>query len=338
MDFSHLGWSVPPPSTPLCDVDTVSNPAFPNLLIVGAPKTGTTSLYSYLKQHPHVFMSPIKEPCYFCSEMRPENFNDEEKPRVAARVRILQQHLRKGMPGIPPFALVTEWDDYQLLFRNVQAKHAVAGEASVFYLWSPSAPVQIRSKLPQAKLVVILRDPVERAFSHYLHCLSSGYIKLSFRDHIEKCLQNKCRKFGPLYPFLEFGLYHQQVKRYLDIFPRANIRTYWFEEAWANPQRFLSNVCEFLMVGDANFDTSTRHFERHGSGIRQFVGRSRTAQGLVSLIPRQVRAYLKPLACRVVPSAALDPRDRKYLVGYYRNDIEKLALLMNRDLSGWLRC
>src|ERR1700693_5821778 len=106
--------------------------ALPNFLVVGAPKTGTTSLYHYLKQHPQIFMSPVKEPSYFCSEIRPENFPEALRPRVAQRVEELRSHLREARAGAPPPALITEWEDYQLLFRKAQGQRAV-GEASVFY-------------------------------------------------------------------------------------------------------------------------------------------------------------------------------------------------------------
>ena len=215
-------------------------PALPNFLIVGAPKTGTTSLYHYLKQHPEIFMSPIKEPSFFCTELRPKDSSSALKLRIA-EANELRSHLLEGKRGAPSPALITEWDDYQLLFRNVRAERAV-GEASVCYLWSVSAPGNIRLKLPHAKIIMILRDPAERAFSHYLHILSAGNTKVSFREHIERWIRGPHREQDPVSPFLEFGLYYEQVKRYMGLFPSSNIRIYWYEEAWQEPILLLANI------------------------------------------------------------------------------------------------
>jgi hypothetical protein len=309
--------------------------ALPNFLIVGAPKTGTTSLYHYLQQHPQIFMSPVKEPSFFCSELRPENFPDAFRRRVAQQSNELRSHLRDAKPGAPPPGLITEWDDYQLLFRNVQAERAV-GEASVFYLWSASAPGNIRSRIPHAKIIMILRDPAERAFSQYLPLLMAGFIKSSFREHIDQCIRATSREHSSVYPFLEFGLYHQQVKLYLEIFPRNNIRIYWYEEAWRKPMALLADLFEFLGVDSIELDTSKRHYDRRAKYISYVLKRYVLGQRGVMLIPRALRSYLKPLVARLGPYARLAPEDRKFLIDYYRNDIEKLALLTNHDLTAWL--
>ena len=112
----------------------------PNFFIVGAPKAATTFLYAYLDQHPQVYMSPLKEPNYFASELRPENFAEEDRARVQRQMRELQAYLRGDMRETRFGGFVTSWEDYLQLFRNAADQIAV-GEASPTYLWSQTAEI-----------------------------------------------------------------------------------------------------------------------------------------------------------------------------------------------------
>ena len=135
----------------------------PNFFIVGAPKAGTTSLYHLLDQHPQIYMSPVKEPCYFASEIRPENFSAEHEPRIRREAQELRQissgpMLEKRFSGV-----VSKWDDYLKLFQNATNEKAI-GEASVRYLWSQTAAQNIISRVPNAKIIIVLRDPASSSF------------------------------------------------------------------------------------------------------------------------------------------------------------------------------
>lgn len=224
----------------------------PNFFLVGTGKSGTTSLHRYLQQHPQIYMSPVKEPSYFASEIRPENLTGPLQRHVALQSLELDKHLKDGKPVKPLGWLSAEWDDYLRLFANVKEERAV-GEASAIYLWSETAAENIRSRVPDAKIIIILRDPAERAFSQYLHQGSVGFTERSFREHIGECERVAEKKIGILYPFLEIGLYYRQVKRFLDLFPRDQIRIYWYEKDWLQPERLLADLFEFLEV-----DTSFR--------------------------------------------------------------------------------
>ena len=207
-------------------------------------------------------MSPIKEPCYFASEIRVENLAPSYRRHIKRMSRRLPEVLRDATSIKPHGWLVSEWDDYLRLFQDVKGQ-PVVGEASAAYLWSPTAAMNIASRRPDAKIVMILRDPAERAFSQYLHQLAVGLIHCSFREHIRKCVQNNQNTIGARYPFLEVGLYHDQVKRYLERFPSHNIRVYWYEEAWRDSNAMLADLFRFLDV-DPTYrpDTSRRSLER----------------------------------------------------------------------------
>ncbi len=90
--------------------------------------------------------------------------------------------------------------------------------------------------MPDARIILILRDPAERAYSQYLHQVSVGLTRATFREHLTECARPQ-RELGIFHPFLEVGLYARQVQRFLDCFPRDRVRIYWYEEAWPMPPR-----------------------------------------------------------------------------------------------------
>jgi hypothetical protein len=313
--------------------------ALPNFFIVGAPKAGSTSLYHYLDQHPDVFMSPVKEPCYFASELRLENFSEEEQPRVRREMRALDEYLRGSLTEKRFGGLVSDWESYCRLFRNVTAERAI-GEASVCYLWSETAAANIRERIPDARILMVLRNPVERAFSQYLHALSVGLVCRGFREQVEANLHSSSKKFGSSYPFLEFGLYYEQVKRYLEMFPSDRVRIYLYDEYQRDAGRVVTDIFAFIGV-DSSFAPAMneRHLEfRIPKYVRatQLLKRTGVWFGVRDLSPEPVRRLLRKAALRPPRALRMTPEDRAFLIDYYRDDIHQLSTLLKRDLSVWL--
>jgi Sulfotransferase family len=312
----------------------------PNFFIVGAGKAGTTSLYHYLSQHPQIYMSPVKEPCYFAPEIRPERLNRVIRRHVLVQSKSLSSLLDDGQPVNSMGWLTSDWEQYLRLFAKARGVRAV-GEASAAYLWSAGAAERIRAYRPDARIVMILRDPAERAFSQYLHQLSVGLTRASFPDHLRTCLAPGPRELGIYHPFLEIGLYARQVRRYLDCFPREQIRIYWYEEAWRRPEYLLTDVFAFLGVDPAgDLDTSQRMLERRSprfTTLHYLIKRSGLWRGLRALVPRAWCAGFRRAAFRGGSALAMEPTERRLLVDYYRDDIRDLSALLNRDLSAWLR-
>ena len=314
----------------------------PNFFIVGAGKAGTTSLYSYLRQHPQIYMSPVKEPSHFATEIRVEAFSEPLRRHNELQSRELARVLNDGKACQPTGWIVSEWEEYLRLFGGVNGETAI-GEASAVYLWSATAAVNIRARIPHAKIIMILRDPAERAFSQYLHQVSVGLTAATFREHVRACerAQGKGGRLSVVYPFLEIGLYYWQVKRYLDLFPRDRIRIYWYEEAWRRPASLVADVFDFLGV-DAAFqpDLSERSLERRAprlTGLHHFLKRSGLWYPLKGMLPARLASSLRQLAFRRGKSLRMDPKDRQYLIDYYRDDIQQLSALLDRDLSAWTR-
>jgi hypothetical protein len=283
-------------------------------------------------------MSPVKEPCYFASEIRAENFTEIYLRQIRWIAHDLLKRFNDGRAR-PSSWLIQKWEDYVRLFEEVRSEAAV-GEASVAYLWSKTAARNIATRIPGARIVIILRDPAERAFSQYLHRLAMGLTRSTFRKHIEKCLTNRDRRMSAYYPFLEVGLYHDQVRRYLDCFPPHNIRIYWYEDAWQQPRTFLSDLFEFLGVDPAfRPDTSRKHLERRSPRFAAMNYAMKRFEVLIRLregIPSLLLPVIRRLMFRRSDDLRMDTEDRRLLVDFYREDITKLASLLNRDLSAWL--
>jgi hypothetical protein len=310
----------------------------PNFFLAGAPKAGTTSLYHYLDQHPQIYMSPIKEPNYFAAEIRPENFDPGLRRRVARDDRSLREYLSGPMRQKRFGGIVSEWDDYLRLFAPAGPQSAV-GEASVCYLWSPTAADRIAGRIPDAKILVMLRHPADRAFSDYLHGLGMGAVRWSFREHIQRNLRHHSGLFAVHYPFLEFGMYSEQLRRYLERFGR-NVWVGFYEDFESRPREVFRDICRFLGV-DPEFspDMGRKHLEAQvprmaAVGWLKSSGVWKAAAGLT---PKGLRPLIRRGLVRGHGTTQIDPADRRYLIDYYRADIRKLAALLDRNLDAWQR-
>jgi hypothetical protein len=288
----------------------------PNFLIIGAMKSGTTALYYYLEQHPEIYMSPVKEPNFFSSQEQ-ENAADA----------------------------VTNIGTYQDLFRGGSGKKAL-GEASHSYLYEPRAAAEIKRYVPEAKLIAILRNPVGRAHSHFLHMVRTGMEPLD--DFAQALREEEVRihKERTFQDYIGRGLYYQQLKRYFGTFPQEQVRVYLYEDLSGAPISTVQDAFRFLKVDDSFVpDVSLR---RNVSGQPKY----KTLDGLLrrqSRIKHAAKIYL-PARMRWRLSKTFDDlktrnlaepppvqsKVRRHLIGVYREDILKVQELIHRDLSGWL--
>jgi hypothetical protein len=307
------------------------NTRLPDFFIVGAPKAGTTSLYRYLGECPGVYMSPIKEPCYFAPEMCLNFFDAKYQARAHGDLPALHLYLNGPMTERRDGGIVSEWEDYLKLFRNAGTARAT-GEASVCYLWSRAAPERIASSVPHARIIVILRDPVERAFSQYLHGLTTGLIRGTFAEQIEAGLRGADQGIGPAYPFLEYGMYRNQVSRYLSHFPPQNIRIYDYEEYDKQPERVLADIFHLLGI-EATAQPPARVLEPYIPRSRSLA---RAARHLEAALPPSLQRVAKRTMYKSRRSLQIPPEQRDFLRRYYREDVAGLSDLLKRDFSHWL--
>lgn len=311
----------------------------PNFFLAGVPKAGTTSLYHYLAQHPQIYMSPIKEPCYFSLEFRPGNCCDWLRIEVEHSQRELRAYLAGPMPVRPFGGMIGDWQDYLRLFEGVREEIAI-GEASPGYLWSKTAAARIHAKIPQAKLLFMLRNPADRAFSQYLHVLSTGKIKRTFREQIEANLMDRSEKFGLNYPLLEFGIYSDPLRRYLELFPRKNVCVQLYDDYHSDPSRMFASIFQFLGV-EPRFvpDTSQRTLQARvprRPGLARSLRKFGILQAGKRLLPSGLLPTMRRMVFRPREKMIMSAEDRRFLVDYYTDDIRQLTGLIDRDLSAWL--
>jgi hypothetical protein len=303
----------------------------PNFFVVGTPKAGTTSLYNYLAQHPAIYMSPIKEPAYFATDLaelkRQLNIHEPDPQGLRDYLNGPMTERRAGV--------VTDWEQYLKLFRNVRTEQAI-GEASGNYLASHSAPALIRARIPAARIVMILRDPARRLFSQYSQAVGHGDAAPGFLDWLATQQALEARLSPPLGAVWN-GFYARHVERYRTSFPPSQVKVCLYEDYAADPHAVLRELFSFLQV-DPGFrsDVSVRHnvvMQPRFPQLRKVLRPVRSVLG--GRLPGAVSAWGRTLGHKPLPG--LTPDERAAALGIYREDIRQLQELIGRDLSAWLR-
>ncbi|TLD42416.1 MAG: Sulfotransferase [Candidatus Jettenia ecosi] len=311
----------------------------PNFIIVGAAKSGTTSLYNYLDEHPDVYMSPIKEPNHFSSDIEPEKFNKAFKKHEREKRIDLDEYLNGNMDNKLWGDYVQKWEQYRKLFKNVKHEKAI-GEVSNSYLFSQVAAKNIIEKLPQVKIIMMLRNPMERAFSHYLANMRDGKTIKNFREEVESNYTLETREWGKKYLYIELGMYYQQVKRYLDVFPRENIKIYFYDDYKKDLMLLVKDLFRFIGVNpNITIDFSKKYNESKIPKNKYFnfiISKSGIKKSAIKLFPLEYREKIKSIFFTNEKKPKLSVEDKKFLLGIYREDIKNLSHVMNRDLHTWL--
>ena len=295
----------------------------PNFLILGAAKAGTTSLYAYLRQHPQIYLPRIKEPNFFAYGEEPF---DQQGP---------------GAEIIHRNAIMTP-AQYTQLFAGVAQETAI-GEASVTNLW-PRACTRIQHYVPNAKLIVLLRQPAERAYSHFLYHRQLGLEPLADFAAAVADEPNRLRQRWPLhFCYLTASHYVADLQNYLRHFPREQLRVYLYEQLATQPAQLLQEIFAFLDV-DETFAPDVN--------VRYNVTRQPRSPRLQYLLrhPHWLKGWLRPclpgswrkgLVAKIEhanwqPPPALAPALRAEITRRFQHEIIQLQQLLARDLSHWL--
>jgi hypothetical protein len=284
----------------------------PNLFIVGAMKSGTSSLHSYLGAHPSIFMSEPKEPCYF---VQPEQLE---------------------WPAIRKLELWRDEDRYLRLFAAA-GERAVIGESSTLYTKAPrigGVPERIHRFCAGARIVYVMRDPVSRTVSHYWHAVRGG------REH--RGLLDALRS-DPHYR--EVSHYAFQIRPYLELFGERNVRLLTLEELRARPRETVRALFSWLEVDaeflPGNLDTrrnvSPDSFERPaGWGLLHRLRHSRVWDQVGPYVPASVRGVGRRLS---IEQVRRDQREveaaTEYLRPLQREQTTELEALAGRSFSEW---
>jgi hypothetical protein len=282
---------------------------WPNLFIVGAAKAGTSSLYHYLAQHPDVYMAPMKEPHFF-SQIRPDPSLEAFFPHIADEA------------------------DYLALFAAAGAEK-VRGEASTSYLWDPDVADAIWQRRPDAKIVAVLRNPIDRAYSHYWNDVREGIEHRSFADAVSEEVAGPPGRWGVSSLYVDGGFYAERVKRYLDRF-HQNVLVLFFEHFVADIPGTLRAVLAFLDV-DTDWAGRVEPEARNPFALpRNAFGRRMLGSGTVRsvariLLPRSLRAFGRDKLVTRAEKPPMENDVRRRLLEIYQSDVQRLTDLVGRD-------
>lgn len=299
----------------------VGNANSPDFLIVGAARSGTTSLYYYLKQHPQIYMSPVKEPLFF-------SYWDNK-------------------PGFEYSFLVHDKQTYLSLFKNAK-DNQVIGEASTSYLYLTETTIQnikryYGEKARKVKIIAILRNPVDRAWSQHTMAIRDGLahadsIKYFDRDYA-KTLLDAGDNIG--FDYIGFGMYSQQIKRYLEEFDDVKIVLY--EDIANEPDATVADVFDFLNVPIMKVDTNSKY---NVSGVpragvyeivaKQVFQTTSLKSQFNKLLPSRLKyAVRMRLGEKLLSKVPAEEALRRRISASYSQDIDTLGQLIGRDLTNW---
>lgn len=297
----------------------------PNFLIVGFQKAGTTSVYHYLGQHPEVFVSPRKELNFFSSIV--------ERP-------VIDAHLSGGM---------TDPKAYSAVFEPGADRKAI-GEASPIYATDPAVPAAILRLAPEARLIVLVRDPVQRAYSEYWMRVRDGREKRSFDVAVDEELRaTENRPWQAVafnrFTYLKTGFYAHHLAPYWDCFPPDRLACYFFEDLESDSGAVMRDLFRFLGL-DEHFATNTSvRYNASGapksSLMQSLLRKTKLTQSVRRMLPKPVgdfaMAKLEALRGQNLAKPSLARSFRRQLGDIYRPDVERLQARLGRDLSHWLK-
>jgi hypothetical protein len=268
----------------------------PTFVVVGAMRSGTSSLARWLRPHPEVFLALPKELHFF----------DEQYDRG------------------------TDW--YRRRFADVDGERAV-GEATPSYLYRGEAVERMAALLPDARLIAILRDPIERAYSHYWLERIRGREQRSFEDAVTAELgPHPVRETPGSMTYLAWGRYLPQLERLGRLYPRPAVLALLFDDLTASPTTTYAQVCRFLDVDD-RFVPPTL-----GAAVNASIAfRSLAVRRLSKRLPAPARRVVDHFNVRPFRYPPVDPGLRKHLVDHMADDNRALATWLDRDLSAWMR-
>ncbi|MDA0713695.1 MAG: sulfotransferase [Bacteroidetes bacterium] len=309
----------------------------PDFFVIGVVKGGSTSLYHYLDQHPEVYLPPIKETNHFAkADIHPEDF----LPEYALDVKLdLDAYIKKGMPEKIHIAHVNSDEHYFALYDKVEGEKTL-GDVSNSYMVCPSSAQAIHDFNPDSKLIVILRNPIGRAWSQYLMNLREAKTQeKDFISELERDAEKSPSGWGVNHQYLELGNYGRQLERYLQLFPREQLKVIFYEEYRDRPLDILKDICHFLEVDETfQFDVSSKKNTAslpRSASLNALLVKTGVIKTLKGMVPKQLRGSLAKVlySDKDLPSIAAE--EKAYLVRYYASEVRLLSSLIEVDASNY---
>jgi hypothetical protein len=315
--------------------------ALPTFIVIGAVKAGTTSLYHYLAQHPDIQMSRLNWPRFFHFDGQVPDF-DALAAKYGPTYRLESEERFKLMtpPKIP-----RNVGDYESLWE-ANPEEKARGEISPTYLYDPAVPACIRNRLPNAKLIVILRNPVARAYSHYVMDLRNGWEEI---NDFAQALEREPFEIDDFWwgkrHYIRHGFYVNPLQRFLREFDSEQIKVFLYDDYQASPHKMLRVLFRYLGVGPSfEVDMSMRYNKGllpADTRVTRFLRlRHPVKHLLLSLFPKKLvlsfrQRIIEKQSLTGAPSMTREIEKR--LIEIFRDDVLCLQDLVKRDLSTWLQ-
>jgi Sulfotransferase family len=301
--------------------------ALPDFFIAGAPKAGTTAVHAALARHPALYMSAVKEPKFFLTDGPPA-------PRGGpGDVQTYREHVWRR-------------EDYEALFDPAPAG-VLRGESTPFYLYNQAALRRIRALIPGAKLIVILRDPVERAHSNWTHLWSAGLDPIG--DVVAACAEEDRRiaaGWANFWHYTALGRYGEQLEHLYTVFPRQQVMVLRYRALVENPAGVLDRICAFLgvpagVLTEVPRENVTAH--PHLTARHRALSRAlRIGAAASAILPGRTQAAVTSLLERRLqqdapPRRPLTWQQRQALIPRFEADIRLLEDITGEDFGDWLQ-
>ncbi|MEP2025005.1 MAG: sulfotransferase domain-containing protein [Reichenbachiella sp.] len=286
----------------------------PNFLIVGAAKSGTTTLYDCLRQHPEIYLPEKKECKYFSGIIENTGPGDEYRNKKRTRT----------------------WEEYIKYFNEVKNEAAI-GEATPDYLYYYKPTItSIHDKLGrQTKIIIILRHPIERAYSAYLHNRRDMIEDLDFTNALKAEEDRIEKNYALMWRYKDAGLYYNQVRAFKEAFDEVLILTQ--EELKEHFQETMEKIFLFLNV-DAHFHPQVKKLNATGepSALKKYLSKSPMLKEVKKFMPSFIKKMIKSnLDKRSLEKKPMSDSDRQHLANYFENDIFQLSEYLGSDIISW---
>jgi hypothetical protein len=303
---------------------TADADCWPNLYFIGAPKSGTTYVSELLAQHPDIYCPPLKEPNFMNTDIR--------------------------FPELPDSIMLDDGQAYPAAIRDDKTylsayesdrRYPVRADCSVLYLYSRTAPANIAAHAPDARLMALVRNPIERAYSQYRAQCAAGWPLEDFETEMER--QIAAIESDEVWErnFVSTGFYDEQLKRYLEHFPSDAIMV----------RLYVDMVSDLKGVMDGYFrhagleavpvrapppvnQTKIARFAR----MNRFLYQSRLKQIIACNVPRWIKEPAKALYYSSAPPPSMSDSAYRRLAEVFRDHVVELGRMLERDLTPWLTC
>lgn len=305
----------------------------PNFLVIGAPRSGTTTLHYTLGQHPEVFVSQNKEPNFFLFDQRGE----PPASMPAEQVQRLRHRSTRTL------------DEYAALFAEATDQHRAIGESSPGYMLFPEVAARVKARLPEARLLVVLRQPVDQALSFFMVRGGGDVADKDLPDRFVEALvegRQSALSSGYGMAIAEYGLFARHLAPFFEQFDRSRIKVVLLEELERDGERTFAELFRFLGVDDSFRPDLSHRYNISGTPKNALVhralsGNQRAKRLLRAILPSRATERLARLQHRWrsanLRRTQILPADlrRELTLRFYARDIEALESLLGRDLSLW---